>query len=480
MTSKRYHRLKKKRALLRTLVAVIGSLFFLLTASYGLFFSFILLLFICNELFLADHLFYDPKNDYQYEFAKGERTTSVWVGEGLELDLQNIEEEFDTALLEIRVKSTFLGSILDPFVSIRAGEFERQQYFERTVDGVRYINISEFLRVRERIKIEPCRCQLFRDNSKVILFSNPRLEGKSLLVIAPHADDAEIAAFGLYSSNNSAIVTITAGEVGSKGFENFYPEAKQAALFKGRLRAWDSVAVPLWGGVQQEQVIQLGYFCLCLKAMHDSPDEAIKSQAAGIDDTRLFRAFNQFQFGSDNNGKPSWSNLIDDLAECIERVKPDVIITAHPQLDPHSDHYYSTVAVSQALKKTHHLPAEIYLYANHLTYSDQFPFGPVHTLASLPPNMENNLKVDSVVSIPLSMDKQKDKAAALGMMHDLQSPLRWKKQLRFKLQSILIGRKQPPYGDDEYFRKAVRANELFYRVQEGGLDEVCDDTDKKN
>jgi len=50
------------------------------------------------------------------------------------------------------------------------------------------------------------------------------------------------------------------------------------------------------------------------------------------------------------------------------------------------------------------------------------------------------------------------------MMHDLQTPLRWKKKLRFKLQSWLIGRELSPYGEDEYLRIAIRDNELFFSV----------------
>jgi len=165
-------------------------------------------------------------------------------------------------------------------------------------------------------------------------------------------------------------------------------------------------------------------------------------------------------------------SLVADLVECIERTKPDVIVTPHLQLDPHEDHRYTSLALQQALLESKHRPSDIYFYANHLETSDMFPFGPVHTLASLPPNTLNTVELGSVVSIALTLEQQKNKAAALAMMHDLQTPLRWKKKCRFKLQSWFIERELSPYGEDEYFRKAIRCNELFYKVKapfENGL-----------
>ena len=200
-----------------------------------------------------------------------------------------------------------------------------------------------------------------------------------------------------------------------------------------------------------------------LQAMHDSPDEVIGSKTAGVQDTRVFREFNTLALQSDQHGKSTWNTLVADLVECIEFIKPDVIVTPHMALDPHSDHYYSTLALKQALQQSANKPSDIYFYANHLETSDMFPFGPVHTLVSLPPNTSRLVELGGVVSITLTMEQQENKAASLAMMHDLQTPLRWKKKLRFKLQSWFIGRALSPYGDDEFFRKAIRSNEVFYR-----------------
>ena len=49
-----------------------------------------------------------------------------------------------------------------------------------------------------------------------------------------------------------------------------------------------------------------------------------------------------------------------------------------------------------------------------------------------------------------------------ALQHDLQTPLTGKKRLRRLIQRVLAGRRWPPTGDDEFFRKAVRRHELFW------------------
>lgn len=126
------------------------------------------------------------------------------------------------------------------------------------------------------------------------------------MVIAPHADDAELAAFDLYSQAEEAwIVTLTAGEIEAQHYQQMGLEPAQAARLKGRLRAWDSVAVPRWAGVPQAQCAQLGYFCLQLPAMQAAPEQPIPSREADLTDTRLFRQFNSVALPGDEDGAPT-------------------------------------------------------------------------------------------------------------------------------------------------------------------------------
>lgn len=64
----------------------------------------------------------------------------------------------------------------------------------------------------------------------------------------------------------------------------------------------------------------------------------------------------------------------------------------------------------------------------------------------------------------LSLDTalQYDKAMALGMMHDLQPRPPFKRRLRRLIQRCLAGRRPSPFGENEFFRKAVRRHELFW------------------
>ena len=72
------------------------------------------------------------------------------------------------------------------------------------------------------------------------------------------------------------------------------------------------------------------------------------------------------------------------------------------------------------------------------------------------------LPADELWSYVLSVEQQLDKALALAMQHDLQGSLPLKKRLRRNLQKLLLGRRWPVTGDNEFFRKAVRRHELFW------------------
>ncbi|MFH7618101.1 PIG-L family deacetylase, partial [Pseudomonas syringae pv. tagetis] len=76
-------------------------------------------------------------------------------------------------------------------------------------------------------------------------------------VIAPHADDAELAAFGRYSQAGEAwIVPLTAGEIEAEHYRQMGLERAEAARMKGGLRAWESIAVARWGGVPESHCVQ--------------------------------------------------------------------------------------------------------------------------------------------------------------------------------------------------------------------------------
>ncbi|PCK59870.1 PIG-L deacetylase family protein [Pseudomonas aeruginosa] len=290
-------------------------------------------------------------------------------------------------------------------------------------------------------------------------------EGDTLvlgMVIAPHADDAELAAFGLYSQACEAwIVTLTAGEIETEHYRRMGLDGIAAARLKGRLRAWDSQAVPAWGGVPAERCVQLGYFCLQLPAMQANPGEVVPSREADLADIRPFRQFNRLRLASDADGLSTWNNLLADLRELILLARPEVIVLPHPHFDPHPDHVRAQEAVREALQGLDWQPQALLHYANHLHDNDRWPMGDAHMGVSLPPLTEECSPL-LPWTLALERTRQVDKAMALGMMHDLQPRPPFKRRLRRRLQGWLAGRRWPAYGEDEFMRKAVRRHELFW------------------
>ena len=467
---KRYRR-RKRVALVAFACLLAGIGFFVGLGWMALAF---ILGWMAHEAWFSDHLFYRPGTDYTYRFDEKLETLPVDFSEGrLTLASGAMPDAGDTLVLAVTLCPAWAGYLFDPAVMIEAeGETGDRQTFERGAKGVRYLNLTGFAEALRSggVRLRGHHCCLL-GVPRLWRVAHPDFRQKRLLVVAPHADDAELAAFGLYSqARESWIVTLTAGEVETEHYRRMGLDNASAARLKGRLRAWDSLAAPLWAGVPIERAVQLGYFCMQLPAMRQSPAEAVASREAALSDTRFFRAFNHVKLESDRDGVPSWNNLVADLREIILLAKPGLIVLPHPVFDPHPDHVAATEAVREALMGLAWQPEALLHYANHLHDNDRWPMGEAHEGVALPPFFEPILAVnDKAVQAPglpyaLSLDRQSqiDKAMALGMMHDLSVPLPFKKRLRRLLERCLAGRRHPAFGDNEYFRKAVRRHELFW------------------
>lgn len=449
------HRKHKRIALLVALVLLllIGALL-----SWWLVLPLILLGWVAHEAWFADHLFYRPQDDYRYDFPPDARQLAVRLEHG-RLRTAADWTDGDTLILEVRVKANWLGRFLDPQVHIG----NDRQDFERGVDGLRYLNLSgqqEALRAGT-LTILGRHCRIEAD-ATLHAMACPDYAERRLLIIAPHADDAELAAFGLYSrASEVAIVTLTQGEIEADSYRRLGLNADAAARLKGRLRSWDSIAVPLWGGVPPQRCVQLGYYCLQLPAMAAEPERPFGSRESGDADIRSVRGNNPLRLPGDDDGQPSWQNLQADLRALLTHFRPEVVVTPHPELDPHADHVAATRALCQAMKEGDWLPETLLLYANHLHDNDRWPMGPADGGVALPPAIEP-LPAEPLWSPVLDAETRLNKAMALGMQHDLQGRLPLKKRLRRLIQTVLAGRRWPATGDDEFFRKAVRRHELFW------------------
>lgn len=409
---------------------------------------------VAHEAWFSDHLFYSPKDDYRYEFPDGACCFPARIEQGL-LRVEGDCAGFDTLILAVRIRSGWLGRWLDPFVRLGTD----RQTFERGVDGWRYLNLSG--QTAENLPVHGIRCQL-QGELRLYALRNPDYAQQRLMIIAPHADDAELAAFGLYSrAQEVSIVTLTQGEIEARRYQRLGLDKATAARLKGRLRSWDSQAAPLWGGVPQSRCVQLGYYCLQLSAMADQPEQPFASRESGESDIRACRRHNSLQLPADADGLPTWRNLLADLCALLEHYRPQVIVTPHPQLDPHADHVRATQALLEAIKQSEWKLCTLLLYANHLHDNDRWPMGPSGNGIALPPAIEP-LPADGLWSPLLDADKQVDKAQALALQHDLRGSLPLKKRLRRSIQQVLAGRRWPQTGGNEFFRKAVRRHELFW------------------
>ena len=418
---------------------------------------------IAHEAWFADHLFYAPKDDYQYRFAADTQCPDVRLEGGrvlLQAPLSLAGDE--TLILALKVKSGVLGRFFDPFVQFA----DDRQTFERGVNGLRYLNLTGCAQALSggELSLRGRFCRV-AGQPQLWVLPQPDYSEQRVMVIAPHADDAELAAFDLYSQAKEAwIVTLTAGEIEAQHYQQMGLEPAQAARLKGRLRAWDSVAVPRWAGVPQAQCAQLGYFCLQLPAMQAAPEQPIPSREADLTDTRLFRQFNSVALPGDEDGAPTWNNLLADLRALILRAKPQVIVLPHPAIDPHPDHICAHSAVIEALQGLAWQPDTLLGYANHLHDNDRWPMGNSGDGIALPPVFDASLTLRPYSRV-LSLERQRDKAMALGMMHDLQPRAALKRRVRRSIQRLLAGRKPSPYGENEFFRKAVRRHELFWHLK---------------
>ena len=421
---------------------------------------------VAHEAWFADHLFYSAKDDYQYNFAADSEQLGVRLaGDRLVLNQPLSLTGDETLIVALKVKSGWLGRFVDPCVQLLGAENSDQQTFERGVNGLRYLNLSGMAHVLSRgeLRLRGRFCRVIGP-AQLWVLRQPDYREQRVMVIAPHADDAELAAFGLYSQAKEAwIVTLTAGEIEAEHYQQMGLERAQAARLKGRLRAWDSMVVPRWAGVPEAHCAQLGYFCLQLPAMQAAPDQPIASREAQLSDTRLFRQFNPFLLPGDQEGSPTWNNLVADLRALILRARPEVMVLPHPSIDPHPDHICAHDAVIEALQGLEWQPTTILGYANHLHDNDRWPMGNSADGIALPPVFDASLSLYPC-SLPLTLDQQRDKAMALGMMHDLQPRAALKRRLRRSIQALLAGRKPSPYGENEFFRKAVRRHELYWRL----------------
>jgi LmbE family N-acetylglucosaminyl deacetylase len=374
-------------------------------------------------------------------------------------------EPWDTALLATEV-SVDAGTRA-PFLEIVSGDRTARQHFASGESGARWINLS-FLSgsvgAGTQVTLRGEGVTVAPGEAALRMFSSSPDLTKTILVLAPHPDDAEIAAFGLYANRKATVVTVTAGNAGAPTYESVFDDPVELYWFKGRIRLIDSITVPWQGGIPPERAFNMGYFDARLAEMYDRKGAVVPEMYRPNSDINLYRRDNIGTLLPKRSRESTWTNLVDDVETIVRKVKPSIIVAPHPQLDTHRDHQYTSVALAEALARWKK-PVTLLLYTNHAD-RNRYPYGPAGTIMSLPPAPGRDVALDQVYSHPVAPALQRLKLFALESMHDLRfSPTR---QYQLAIDDDRTGtpEKPGPEPDITYLRRGPRSNELFYVYDE--------------
>ena len=372
--------------------------------------------------------------------------------------------QWDTALLQLTVDA---NGDPGPAIVVTVGAHQSRHYLGAGAHGPQWLNLSALravLRPGEHVRLGVPASLARAQSAELRLFDNRIDFGRSVLVIAPHPDDAEIAAFGLYADRRSTVITITAGNAGDANYADVEPDQARQYELKGQLRAYDSVTVPWLGGVPPQRTANLGYFDAQLAAMYRAPAQVVHETYGSNTDVARYRIYNLSGFVSHAARGNTWQHLVEDLTAVLRQVRPDIIVMPDPRLDSHTDHEFTAVAVVQALERWGGSP-QFLLYTNHAD-ENLYPYGPRGAPVSLPPP-QRPVELQKVYSLATPPAVQTRKLFALEAMHDLRlspteqshceaDPARWRPDY-------------PRRADVDYFRRAPRANELFLAYDSPGV-----------
>lgn len=409
---------------------------------------------------------YEVNRSYLYDFHQTDASiTNLNLING-KVVLDKLDNTNQTAFLKVNINTTFAGRYLQPSIKIIAGNSFFTEYIEHGSKGFRYVNISSSISKGDtEIKLEGKYISIDDQRVQLVRFNNPDIQKAKILILAPHPDDAEIAAFGLYSDNiNSYIMTVTAGDAGGYKYDEIYPDKAQHYLKKGFLRTWNSITVPLLGNIPPEQSVNFGFFDGTLATMFNNKSKPVSGIYTQTLDINTYRKQNVSSLSDGLSGDSSWRSLVENISYLLNEIKPDIIVAPYPALEGNDDHKFSSVALFEAMRETGMQNGILYLYSNHFVLNKRYPHGHSGGTISLPPNFNEAIYFDSIYSHPLSIDKQTDKVFALEAMNDLRLDTEWR-SLRGTIK-IAARKGKAIIGGHEYsyFERAIRSNELFFVI----------------
>jgi LmbE family N-acetylglucosaminyl deacetylase len=371
---------------------------------------------------------------------------------------------WDTVLLGLRVST----HAPDAWLEISTASASLRHHVDPEATGLRWLTLTGLrpqLSAGGAVEIKAYGATIEPGPAALRVFANGLPLKDRILVIAPHPDDAEIAAFGLYSGREATIVTVTSGNAGDANYQDYFGDPAEQYLFKGFLRAVDSVTVPWLGGISPERCYNLGYFDARLALMHKTPDQVVPEMYGPNTDVSVYRRANVGRLVDAKPRSSTWSHLVEDLVKVLKEVKPAIVVMPYPQLDTHADHQFVAVAAVEALERWKGKPRFL-LYTNHAA-RNLYPFGPAGSPMSLPPWAGPELPVERVYAHPLGPDLQRRKLFALESMHDLRlSP---SEQSSCSDPAAPRRPDYPRVPAVDYFRRGPRSEEVFFVYGRDGV-----------
>ncbi len=289
---------------------------------------------------------YDPQQGHAYALERmgGKPSEVICRVDGFEFP--KLADETTAVFLPLKITTTLTGRLCDPWIEMELCGVTRRQYFERGACGTRYLNLSGLFTgptpPTGRVRLRGGRCVWREQQTQVFAFSEWLAPSEKVVVIAPHPDDSEIAAFGVYSSTDAVVVTVTAGDATDSFGSTVFGGLRVPRAMVAKARVWDSVTIPRFGGVEPERAVNLAYPDGELAAMFAEPDRVFNARSTDGVDFAALRAMNLSQLMPHENTSCSWRSLVADLERIFRSVKPTVIVTPHPGQDPHSDHLFTT------------------------------------------------------------------------------------------------------------------------------------------